>query len=816
MLVIVVRHAMQQNYKNFEVIVSDNSTTDDQRKLNIQALSEYIGDSNFRIVYPPRVLSAPEHFEFALNSITGDYIAFLTDKMVIVPGLLSKVEAVISETNADIVNWAYAPYIIDEFDNPDGAGTLIEDNELIKPQYEFFDPREALKFKAQCTVPRNQQSTKDYAHGKIVFGVYSKKLINRILDHSGTLFGGATHDYSAMIQALSMAGTCVFLNIYGVVFISLPINKSLGSLTANDARGALKYFEAFADGERIIADLLIPELYASQHNMVAHDYKKFLPMYGNSEMLNIKNWLMAIYNDMHSKSRIWESRDEKSLHINILSNYLKKNKIILPVNEKKIDSLSDKVRRKRNQLLQAIYPAHIESCTFERFLVQRLECIDEAAQRLSSIKKERILIVYAASQTYTATVFEHLDAFRKYSEHEYSYINKDDFNKNTLDLSLYDGVMVHYSVRIAFGQLDRYAIDKLQKYAGLKILFIQDEYNNTLLSKKTIGAIGFNLVYSVVPKCSIEKIYPSNEFPYTKFISCLTGYVPDILGREEAVYNKTSARDLTVAYRGRSLPLWYGKLGKEKLEIGIKVKEFCRLKGIFCDIEWEESARIYGEDWYKFISSAKSMLGSESGSNVFDWHGSLQHEIENYRKKNLTASESDIYSRFIEKLEIDGLMNQLSPRIFEMAAARTVMVLLEGKYSEVLTPNVHYLPLKKDFSNLDGIFKILSDNQAVDDMTERTFRDIIKSGRYSYRNFIKSVDSELNAEFKLVGVDLSSRVSRQVAWNSHITSVPLRAQAPLRGMQSGKMRFFGKIAIAGWQKVPVCARPYIKKILGRN
>lgn len=816
MLAVVVRHAMQPDHEHFEVIVSDNSTTEEQRQLNAQALSEYIGHSNFRIVYPPQILSAPEHFEFALNSATGDYVAFLTDKMVILPGLLPKVEAVIADTGAEIVNWAYAPYTIDDLDIPDGPGTLIEDNDLVKKQYEIFDPIEALKFKAGCTVPRNQQSTRDYALGKIIFGVYSKELIRRILAHSGTLFGGATHDYSAMIQALSMAGTCVMLNAYGVIFISLPMNKSLGSLTANDAQGALKYFEAFTEGDSIIANLLVPGLYASQHNMVAYDYKKFLPMYGHSEMFSVRNWLRAIYDDLYSKNRIWKNLDEKSLQVNFLSNYLKMNKLtVAPKKKENGISLLDRVCRKRDQVLQAIYPIHSDSWKPERFTNQKLERIDEAVQRLRLNKKGRTLIVYAANQTYTATVFEHLDAFRKYSESECNYINIDDFNKRNLDLMAFDAVIVHYSVRLPFGQLHKSAITKLQGYAGLKILFIQDEYDNTGLSKQTIGEIGFNLVYSVVPERSIEKIYPKNEFPATRFISCFTGYVPDSLAREVGLHNTPSKRQLKVAYRGRPLPVWYGKLGQEKIEIGQKVREYCQMHGISCDIAWEESARIYGEDWYKFISAAKSMLGSESGSNVFDWSGSLRQEIQQYCQKNPTASQADIYREVVERRETEGLMNQISPRIFEMAAAETVMILLEGEYSGVLKPNVHYIPLKKDFSNLDDVFKTLSDDRIVDDMAERTFKDIILSGSYSYRNFIKSVDTEIESAFRQTGIEPSLVNFRRPLAEVYITCVPMRAKPPLPRILSGKARFIGKILFPLWQKIPVEARPYIKKFMGR-
>ena len=50
----------------------------------------------------------------------------------------------------------------------------------------------------------------------------------------------------------------------------------------------------------------------------------------------------------------------------------------------------------------------------------------------------------------------------------------------------------------------------------------------------------------------------------------------------------------------------------------------------------------------------------------------------------------------------------ISPRHFEAAAFRICQVLFEGRYSGVLEPMVHYIPLKKDFSNIDEVIRRIS------------------------------------------------------------------------------------------------------------
>ena len=426
---------------------------------------------------------------------------------------------------------------------------------------------------------------------------------------------------------------------------------------------------------------------------------------------------------------------------------------------------------------------------------------------------KNILCIYSATQTYTSTVFEHLDSFRKYSKFAWAYLDIAEFNNESLDVEFYDAIVIHYSIRLPFGQVSDLGIQKLIRFQGLKILFIQDEYDNTNVVKKIIDSIPFELVFTVVPTHSIEKIYPSNEFHQTRFISNLTGYVPDGLISQLKDLTPLSRRSIIIAYRGRPLPIRYGRLGQEKIAIGQHVRNYCRKHGVVCDIEWDEGSRIYGDNWYKFIGSSKAMLGSESGSNVFDWNGDLQQIIELYSKAWPNATEEDIYRGVIEKCDIDGLMNQVSPRVFEMAAAKTAMILFEGGYSGVLEAGIHYLPLKKDFSNLDHVIAELKDDAKMNAMVERAYQDIIISERYSYRNFVAMVDAEIETTQEAMKRPLLSEGGSKL---SKATRFPVRSKPPLPVLRSPLTKALGRLALKIWQYIPIEIRPYIKRMVRRS
>lgn len=452
--------------------------------------------------------------------------------------------------------------------------------------------------------------------------------------------------------------------------------------------------------------------------------------------------------------------------------------------------------------------------------------------------KLAILLVYASSQTFTSTVFAHVRAFGKYSEHSWFYLDYADLPSGDVDLACFDVVVIHYSVRLPFGQLCAKSVEKLNAFLGLKVLFIQDEYDFTDRAKAVMRQVGFQLVFTCVPQASIPLIYPPHEFSGVTFFNNLTGYVPDDFSQHSATYIPPSQRSCVVAYRGRSLPIRYGRLGQEKIQIGKQVQLYCHSKNIEHDIAWTEGARIYGDAWYQFLASNKAMLGSESGSNVFDWDGGLEDRILHHKKLKPKAGEQEIYDAVVAAQELDGVMNQISPRSFEMVAARTVMVLFEGNYSGVLMPYRHYIPLKKDFSNLDEVFSLLDDGERIDEMVSDAYEDLIGAGKYSYRTFVAMVDQRINDAFinsatikAESNLDFYRKKLPKIAVlplkanSPSATGSPLRANSPSLlplGPQSNhdlinkSKLFLYRILLKVWIHVPQSVRPLIKKILGRG
>lgn len=426
-----------------------------------------------------------------------------------------------------------------------------------------------------------------------------------------------------------------------------------------------------------------------------------------------------------------------------------------------------------------------------------------------------ILILYNETQTYTNTVYEHLCALSRYSKYKYFYCHCDACSALNINFSNFDAIALHYSVRLPFNQISELTAEQLKCYSGLKFLFIQDEYDNTHQAWYWIKRIGFQLVFTVVPEAGIENVYPSSEFEGVRFVSNLTGYVPE----EIKFYNDilpASRRELMVGYRGRPLPIKYGSLGKEKVEIGKIVKQYCNDYNIVEDVEWSEEKRIYGPDWYIFMTTCRSMLGSESGSNVFDWDGLLDQEINEFRGKYPDVADDVIYNKFVKPKEVDGLMNQISPRVFEAIIARTALVMFEGEYSGIIKAGVHYISVKKDGSNLQEVFKLLRDDKYIEEMTSRAFEDVIGSEKYSYKNFVKMLDQEI--DITIEGLDLNSE--SEIKNNSCFiddSSISILTTSPRQAVYIKEPSILYKfIVYKVWAKLPHKMRSVVKPIVRRG
>lgn len=343
------------------------------------------------------------------------------------------------------------------------------------------------------------------------------------------------------------------------------------------------------------------------------------------------------------------------------------------------------------------------------------------------------------------TIMEHVDAFQRYSRFKVWKVNTEFGFPEGLKGLEFQVIVLHYSL---FGicpyELDDEFLNYLeQSQSSYKIAFFQDEHRYCEQRFAFLNHYKIDCVYTLVEPAYFKDTYQK----YThvpKLVYTLPGYVSDdLVNMAQRLTKPDQDRTIDVGYRARKLAFYMGKGAQEKFKIAIRFRERAANLGLVLDIEADEAERIYGKKWYEFLANCRAVLGVEAGVSVFDIDDVVRPEYERLTTENPDISFEGMYQKVLRPHEDNIFYRTISPRHFEAAAFRVCQILFEGEYSGIMRPMVHYIPLKKDFSNFDDVIRMFKDKALRHELTKNAYRDLIASRGYSYRRFIESFDQEL-------------------------------------------------------------------------
>jgi glycosyl transferase family 2 len=367
-----------QRHDSFQVVVCDNYV---DPALSCEAACRGSSLANLTYVRPPQPLGMVENWNHALPHATGEYVSYLTDKMFVLPDALGRVErAIAAARGPDIVTWtgdAYNPASMADYF---GEGTYVG----IAPhagsdRHRRFSPARDLNRRGRADQARGEQSWSEYSRGKIVFGAYRRELIERIVARYGALFHNINPDYTSLVLGLTAARDAVELPLSCVVSVNTDISNGMLSDT-NDAV-ALAFLNSLTGGaESILPNLLVPGLYVSLHNWVAHDFLTLRSRFGLSFDIRVPNWLVYCIEDTLRPGRQWSDPRVEAQQKGLLSAFLDSldpgvrsavNARIAVRARRKPDwrPLRERLRGRRPDLVQADAPS-IEAAV-ERFTAAR-------------------------------------------------------------------------------------------------------------------------------------------------------------------------------------------------------------------------------------------------------------------------------------------------------------------------------------------------------------------------------------------------------------------------------------------------------------
>lgn len=361
-----------------------------------------------------------------------------------------------------------------------------------------------------------------------------------------------------------------------------------------------------------------------------------------------------------------------------------------------------------------------------------------------------ILLLYFNGYPQATTVMEHIESFEKYSEFNVQPVNVHKKNYfQSIKANDYKAIVMHYTMfAMDFYYLDYNLSDYLRKAEARKICFFQDEYFNCQKRFAFLNDYEVDAVYTLVDPSGFRATYQKyTSVPFLQYT--IPGFISDrLLEISETVVAENLSRDVDISYRGRQIDFAWGVAGQEKHLIADEFKQHAEGLDLVMDIETHESKRIYGDEWYWFIAGSKAVLGVEAGVSIFDVDDVVRTGIEKLRRDNPDVSNEVLFKTVMSHREDNIFYRTISPRHFEAAALGTCQILYKGLYSGIMDPWVHYIPLEKNFSNFKEVMDAFKDDSVREEIAVNARKDLVDSGRYHYREFIRQFDMDL----RLLGV----------------------------------------------------------------
>jgi hypothetical protein len=277
-------------------------------------------------------------------------------------------------------------------------------------------------------------------------------------------------------------------------------------------------------------------------------------------------------------------------------------------------------------------------------------------------------------------------------------------------------------------------LEWLGRYQGIVAAMPQDEYDHAHTLDDWLTMLKVQVVVTCFGEAPRPLLYPRMH-NRAYFVQALTGYLhPARIPVARANALPQAQRSVDVVYRANNLPLWFGWLGHIKSRISTEAERVLMDTGLALDVSIRPEDTVLGDAWLQFLGTSRAILGSESGSSVLDRRGEVATHI-----RTLLAEYPGLTFENADALSAGELTRHhfaaLGPRHLEAIMTGTVQILVEGEYSGVFKPWEHYIPVRRDLSDLHELPERLADHEMVQRIVDRSIADVVDSGAFGYDRF---------------------------------------------------------------------------------
>jgi Glycosyl transferase family 2 len=210
-----VRSVLDQPVADLQLVLSDNSTIDDDRNA-LEMFCRRLADSRLLYIAPPGSLSMTEHWDWAIHEAlqryNASYITYLTDRSLFKPGALSKILNLAKLHPEKVISYDWVtvfdhlrPITVERQPQTDQLLEVLASRLLFLSSRSIF-PR-CLPRMMNCCVPL--------------------RVVKQIQEEFGNVFASSSPDYNFAYRCLELVESILFYD--HAAFVSYAIPRSTGA-----------------------------------------------------------------------------------------------------------------------------------------------------------------------------------------------------------------------------------------------------------------------------------------------------------------------------------------------------------------------------------------------------------------------------------------------------------------------------------------------------------------------------------------------------------------------------------------------------------
>lgn len=357
------------------------------------------------------------------------------------------------------------------------------------------------------------------------------------------------------------------------------------------------------------------------------------------------------------------------------------------------------------------------------------------------------LVIYYQNET-TATLSYQIgwvEAFKKKNLFKCDFLNLDNFfpsykkipniiELNNLIFTHYDCIIFLHSAFSNACLVPKYLQKILSYKKAYKIFFVGNEYKHMPEKINFTKNLNINLFITQSHLSDVINLYKQRLNISVEYI-CNSG-VDENIFFPKIPYTE---RQQIIGYRSGHDQLYFGNQERENLYKFLKKYSLIN-KNYNFDVSINKKDRFSYTEWADFINRCKCMFAPNTGFDYFFLNDDLRNKVNQSKLKDF----NEVFKRFFLNVKDGTKLKCVTGKTIEPAACKTPLIQVEGDYDK-FKPNIHYIPLNKDYSNIDECMEKLEDNLYVNKIIENSYK-LVKS-EYLYRHHINKLYNIVKKNF---------------------------------------------------------------------